>query len=229
MAGCEGYGCEPVFALAYIRHVNDNGQDLQLAYTSPQFAQALAEAGIPSDRLVAVSFADNRPRAGNETPEGRSKNRRIEIRLALQKMSDLDELRELCEFIREASLCGLGQTAPNPVLSTLQYFRHEYEDHILHQHCEAGEQQRVGIEGRAADRHAWQRERVAGQPQHNQQQSRKRKQPTRTEQQEEPQRAPAIAEGLQVRGVGAAQVEPVRLVRHLDDRRRRVPAGLPRP
>jgi NADPH-dependent glutamate synthase beta subunit-like oxidoreductase len=54
------------------------------------------------------------------------------------KMSDLDELRELCEFIREASLCGLGQTAPNPVLSTLQYFRHEYEDHILHKHCEAG-------------------------------------------------------------------------------------------
>ena len=54
------------------------------------------------------------------------------------KMSDLDELRELCEFIREASLCGLGQTAPNPVLSTLQYFRHEYEDHILHRHCEAG-------------------------------------------------------------------------------------------
>jgi NADH-quinone oxidoreductase subunit F len=54
------------------------------------------------------------------------------------KMSDLDELQELCEFIREASLCGLGQTAPNPVLSTLQYFRHEYEDHILHKHCEAG-------------------------------------------------------------------------------------------
>ncbi|HYQ60567.1 MAG TPA: NADH-quinone oxidoreductase subunit NuoF, partial [Desulfatiglandales bacterium] len=54
------------------------------------------------------------------------------------KMSDLDELREICEFIREASLCGLGQTAPNPVLSTLQYFRHEYEDHILHKHCDAG-------------------------------------------------------------------------------------------
>ena len=54
------------------------------------------------------------------------------------KMTDLEELRELCEFIREASLCGLGQTAPNPVLSTLQYFRHEYEDHILHKHCEAG-------------------------------------------------------------------------------------------
>ncbi len=41
VAGCEGYGCEPVFALAYIRHVNDNGNDLQLTYTSPQFEQAL--------------------------------------------------------------------------------------------------------------------------------------------------------------------------------------------
>ncbi len=41
VAGCEGYGCEPVFALAYIRHVNDNGKDLQLTYASPQFEQAL--------------------------------------------------------------------------------------------------------------------------------------------------------------------------------------------
>ncbi|MBW2079305.1 MAG: FAD-dependent oxidoreductase, partial [Deltaproteobacteria bacterium] len=39
---------------------------------------------------------------------------------------------------RDSSLCGLGQTAPNPVLSTLRYFRHEYEDHILEQYCEAG-------------------------------------------------------------------------------------------
>ena len=46
VAGCEGYGCEPVFALAYIRHVNDNGKDLQLAYTSPQFSQALIAAGL---------------------------------------------------------------------------------------------------------------------------------------------------------------------------------------
>ncbi|OGO63606.1 MAG: ribonucleoside-diphosphate reductase, adenosylcobalamin-dependent [Chloroflexi bacterium RBG_19FT_COMBO_50_10] len=46
VAGCEGYGCEPVFALAYIRHVNDNGQDLQLTYTSPQFETALIEEGI---------------------------------------------------------------------------------------------------------------------------------------------------------------------------------------
>ncbi len=46
VAGCEGYGCEPVFALAYVRHVNDNGNDLSLSYTSPQFSQALIEAGL---------------------------------------------------------------------------------------------------------------------------------------------------------------------------------------
>ncbi len=46
VAGCEGYGCEPVFALAYVRHVNDNGRDLQLTYTSPQFNRALERAGI---------------------------------------------------------------------------------------------------------------------------------------------------------------------------------------
>ena len=49
VAGCEGYGCEPVFALAYVRHVNDNGTDLALDYTSPLFEKALAEAGISSD------------------------------------------------------------------------------------------------------------------------------------------------------------------------------------
>lgn len=45
-AGCEGYGCEPAFALAYTRHVNDNGKDLQLAYASPAFEKALLEAGL---------------------------------------------------------------------------------------------------------------------------------------------------------------------------------------
>ena len=49
VAGCEGYGCEPVFALAYIRHVNDNGNDLQLNYVSPQFQVALENANIEAD------------------------------------------------------------------------------------------------------------------------------------------------------------------------------------
>ncbi len=46
VAGCEGYGCEPVFALAYVRHVNDQGKDLQLTYASPRFGLALEQAGI---------------------------------------------------------------------------------------------------------------------------------------------------------------------------------------
>jgi ribonucleoside-diphosphate reductase alpha chain len=46
VAGCEGYGCEPVFALAYIRHVNDNGRDLTLTYASPLFETALTQAGL---------------------------------------------------------------------------------------------------------------------------------------------------------------------------------------
>ena len=46
VTGCEGYGCEPVFALAYIRHVNDNGKDLQLNYISPLFQKALQATDI---------------------------------------------------------------------------------------------------------------------------------------------------------------------------------------
>ena len=49
VAGCEGYGCEPVFALAYVRHVNDNGNDLQLNYVSPQFQHALEKLNIESE------------------------------------------------------------------------------------------------------------------------------------------------------------------------------------
>ncbi len=49
VAGCEGYGCEPVFALAYIRHVNDNGRDLPLTYASPLFERALIKAGVDPD------------------------------------------------------------------------------------------------------------------------------------------------------------------------------------
>ncbi|MFH1651626.1 MAG: NuoF family protein [Chloroflexota bacterium] len=54
------------------------------------------------------------------------------------KMSDLKLLEELCDTLREASLCGLGQTAPNPVMSTIRYFRKEYEAHIKDKKCPAG-------------------------------------------------------------------------------------------
>jgi len=50
---------------------------------------------------------------------------------------DLEELERLARIVAAASLCGLGQTAPNPVLSTLRYFRHEYEEHIRNHFCRA--------------------------------------------------------------------------------------------
>ena len=53
-------------------------------------------------------------------------------------LSDLDELEELANYIKSASLCGLGQTAPNPVLSTLRRFRDEYVAHVVDKRCPAG-------------------------------------------------------------------------------------------
>ena len=53
-------------------------------------------------------------------------------------LKDLDELEELCYYIKENSLCGLGQTAPNPVLATLKFFRDEYIAHVVDKTCPAG-------------------------------------------------------------------------------------------
>lgn len=53
-------------------------------------------------------------------------------------LEDLDKLEELCYYIKDNSLCGLGQTAPNPVLSTLRYFRDEYVAHVVDKRCPAG-------------------------------------------------------------------------------------------
>lgn len=50
---------------------------------------------------------------------------------------DIEQLQELCDVVKHSSLCGLGQTAPNPVLSTLKYFRDEYEAHIFDKTCPA--------------------------------------------------------------------------------------------
>ena len=55
------------------------------------------------------------------------------------KAGDIELLEELCEGIRSGALCGLGQTAPNPVLTTIKYFRNEYEAHINEKKCPAGE------------------------------------------------------------------------------------------
>jgi bidirectional [NiFe] hydrogenase diaphorase subunit len=69
----------------------------------------------------------------------------VQLHDILQRMTkgeavpgDLELLQELCQLLRETSLCGLGQTAPNPVLSTLRYFQQEYEAHINDRACPAG-------------------------------------------------------------------------------------------
>ena len=53
-------------------------------------------------------------------------------------LEDLDKLEELCNYIKDNSLCGLGQTAPNPVLATLKFFRDEYVAHVVDKKCPAG-------------------------------------------------------------------------------------------
>lgn len=53
-------------------------------------------------------------------------------------MGDLETLEALCLMVKETSLCGLGQTSPNPIYSTLRYFRDEYEEHIKNHVCPAG-------------------------------------------------------------------------------------------
>jgi NADH:ubiquinone oxidoreductase subunit F (NADH-binding) len=53
-------------------------------------------------------------------------------------LADLDILSNVCETVQKGSLCGLGQTAPNPVQTTLRYFRPEYETHILDKKCPSG-------------------------------------------------------------------------------------------
>jgi len=54
------------------------------------------------------------------------------------RIEDLKQLEDLAQNVKRGSLCGLGQTAPNPVLSTLMHFRDEYEAHIVQRRCPAG-------------------------------------------------------------------------------------------
>ena len=79
---------------------------------------------------------------GKCTPCRIGTKRMLEILTKITKgeatMEDLDKLEQLCYYVKENSACGLGQTAPNPVLSTLRYFRDEYEAHIKEKRCPAG-------------------------------------------------------------------------------------------
>ncbi|MEX2160821.1 MAG: adenosylcobalamin-dependent ribonucleoside-diphosphate reductase [Anaerolineales bacterium] len=72
VSGCEGYGCEPVFALAYLRHVNDQGKDLTLTYTSPMFERALEASGLDAktrEKIVTQVVAEGSCQNVKELPE----------------------------------------------------------------------------------------------------------------------------------------------------------------
>lgn len=80
---------------------------------------------------------------GKCTPCRIGTKRMLEI---LQKITDgngeeedLKKLEDLCENIKNASVCGLGQTAPNPVISTMKYFINEYKEHVIDKKCKTGE------------------------------------------------------------------------------------------
>ncbi len=115
VADCEGYGCEPVFALAYVRHVNDNGNDLDLQYASPLFSKALDEAGLDvSEQESLIAEVSKRGTcqnirnipdainhtfvvAGDITPE-----EHVRMQASIQAFVD-NSISKTCNFSTEAS------------------------------------------------------------------------------------------------------------------------------
>ena len=98
-----------------------------------------AQTGGPSGGCLGFTVSES---CGKCTPCRIGTRRMLEI---LEKISegrgeleDLDKLDELAHYIQANALCGLGQTAPNPILSTLEHFRDEYEAHIVEKRCPAG-------------------------------------------------------------------------------------------
>lgn len=125
--------------------------DTPVDYDSLRQVGAMMGSGglvVLDETTCMVKFAHffvqftRRESCGKCTPCREGTQRMLEILTRIiegnGKSEDLTKLQELGEVMRDTSLCGLGQTAPNPVLSTLRYFRGEYEAH-LQGHCPAGE------------------------------------------------------------------------------------------
>ncbi|MBI3361846.1 MAG: adenosylcobalamin-dependent ribonucleoside-diphosphate reductase [Chloroflexi bacterium] len=115
VAGCESYGCEPVFALAYIRHVSDNGKDLQLQYTSPLFERALIKAGLSEaerrrivEQVNSVGSCQNVPgvpehiRHAFVVASDITAVEHVRMQAALQRFVD-NSLSKTCNFPASAS------------------------------------------------------------------------------------------------------------------------------
>ena len=125
--------------------------DIPLDYDSVQQIGAIMGSGgliVMDDRTCMVGIAQfftdfvQKESCGECVPCRIGTKRMLEILTRITtgsgELSDIDMLSRLGEVIREASLCGLGQTAPNPVLSTLKYFRDEYLAHVVDRTCPAG-------------------------------------------------------------------------------------------
>jgi len=121
VAGCESYGCEPVFALAYIRHVNDRGADLQLTYTSPLFERALVEAGVDDAtraRIVEQVLAQGSCQDIPEVPErvrhafvvsqDITADEHVRMQAAIQRFVD-NSLSKTCNFPEGATEADVAQ------------------------------------------------------------------------------------------------------------------------
>jgi ribonucleoside-diphosphate reductase alpha chain len=115
VAGCEAYGCEPVFALAYIRNVNDRGRTLKLTYTSPAFERALVAAGLDEPtraRIVEQVIAEGTCQSIAEVPErvrhtfvvsaDITAEEHVRMQAAIQRFVD-NSLSKTCNFPAGAS------------------------------------------------------------------------------------------------------------------------------
>ena len=125
--------------------------DLSIDYDSLTAAGAMMGSGglvvIDEDNCMVdvakffLNFTQSES-CGKCTPCREGTKRMLEVLTRITegqgREGDIELLEELARNIKETALCGLGQTAPNPVLSTLKYFRHEYEAHIKEKRCPAG-------------------------------------------------------------------------------------------
>ena len=129
----------------------ENMLDLQIDYESLTAAGAMMGSGglvVMDETTCMVDVArfflnfTQKESCGKCTPCREGTMRMLEILTRITegqgREGDIELLESLAKNIKAASLCGLGQTAPNPVLSTLRYFRHEYEAHIRDKKCPAG-------------------------------------------------------------------------------------------